>query len=108
VTKIEEAEPLQSWRRQHTPGRSSTKAPVRSSGVAGTARRERNALNVGDLVASGWQPHPTEQDRKSRREGRRGVGGVHGTDEGGESRWRDGASLEEASEAGKEGRLWQR
>ena len=30
-------------------GRCSTDAPMRSSGVAGTARHERNALNTGDL-----------------------------------------------------------
>jgi len=49
VTRSEEAEPLQAWRRQHASGSSSTSAPRYSSGVAGTARSERKALNVRDL-----------------------------------------------------------
>lgn len=49
VTNIGDAEPLQTWRRQHDSGSSSTDAPSRSSGVAGTARSNRKALNVRDL-----------------------------------------------------------
>jgi hypothetical protein len=37
----------------------------------------------------------------------REVGRVHGTSEGGESRWRDGALLEDATFAVKEGGLWE-
>jgi hypothetical protein len=36
----------------------------------------------------------------------REVGRVHGTDEGGESRWRDGALLDDVAGAVKERGLW--
>jgi len=49
VTNDGDAEPLQTWRRQHDSECSSAWAPNRSSGVAGTARSERKALNVRDL-----------------------------------------------------------
>ena len=106
VMRIEEAEPLQVGRRQHTTGRYSTSAPSCSSGVAGTARRDRKALNARDLVRCGLQPQPTAQGCKPRRTGRRGVGETHSTDEGSESRWREGVSLGNATPAGKDGRLW--
>lgn len=102
-----EAEPLFIRRRQYVSGRCSMDAPTRSSGVAGAARREGKALNTGDLDRSGWQPQPSAQGRKPRREGRRGVGRVRSTGEGGESRWREGALLDDATPAGKERRLWQ-
>ena len=50
VTRSEEAEPLEAWRRQYVSGSRSTGAPRHSSGVTGTARSERKALNVRDLT----------------------------------------------------------
>lgn len=38
--------------------------PVCSPGVTGAARRERKALNTGDLVRCGWPPQPRQQGRK--------------------------------------------
>jgi hypothetical protein len=90
-------------RRQHTPGRCSTYAPACITGVAGTARREGKALNVGDLVRCGWQPQLPNQGRQTEAVDRRGVGGAHSTDEGGESRWREGdAPPGDATPAGKD------
>ena len=107
VTRIEEAEPLQVRRRQQTPTKWLDREwLVSSSGVAGTARSKRKALNVRDLDRRGLQPQPSAQGRKPRRTGRREVGGARSTVEDGESRWREGASLGNATSAGKEGRLW--
>src|SRR3954463_4823810 len=101
------AEPLIIWRTQHASGRCSTYAPARITGVAGTARREGRALNVGDLARCGWQPQPPNQGRQTEAVGRRGVGGAHSTDEGDESRWREGdAPPGDATPAGKDRRLW--
>ena len=102
------AEPLEPWRRQHATGRRSTKALLRITGVIGAARREGKALNVGDLDRSGRRPRPQLQGRKPRAEGRREVGWVRSTSEGGENRWREGALLDGATSAGKERRLWER
>ena len=100
------AEPLDGWRKQNVPAKCSTGAPARTPGVAGTARREGKTLNVGDLDRSGWRPQPEAQGRKPRPWGRRGVGGVRSTCEGGESRWREGALLDGAYRAAKERGLW--
>lgn len=102
-----EAEPLGEWAKAACDGKDSTRAPSHSPGVAGAARRDRNALNTGDLDRCGWQPQPTAQGRKPRRADRRGVGRVRSTDEGGENRRREGALLDDATPAGKERRLWQ-
>ena len=102
-----EAEPLGESAKAVRDGKFSTRAPSRSPGVAGVARRDRNALNVGDLAWCGRQPQLIAQGRKPRRSGRRGVGRVRSTDEGGESRWREGALLDAVTDAGKERRLWQ-
>jgi hypothetical protein len=101
------AEPLSTWRRQHAVGRSSTGAPPRITGVTGTARREGRTLNVGDLD---WRDDGCNSGYKAagpRSWGQRGVGWVRSTCEGDESRWREGALLDDATYAGKEGRLWQ-
>jgi hypothetical protein len=100
------AEPLNYRRTQHASGRCSMYAPTRITGVAGTARREGKALNVGDLVWCGWLPQPLYQGRQTEAAGQRGVGGVHKTDEGGESRRRKGALPGDATPAGKDRRLW--
>src|SRR5713101_1915203 len=80
--------------------------PVRSPGVSGTARRDRNALNAGGLAWRGSQPRPDAQGRKPRWPGQARSRTVRSTGEGGESRWREGALLEEATPAGKDRRLW--
>lgn len=87
---------------------SSKSTAMHSPGVSGAARRDGKTLNAGDLVWSGWRPQPPVQGREPRREDRRGVGWVRSTREGGESRWREGALLEDATLAGKEWGLWQR
>src|SRR5712664_1344982 len=46
--------------------RSVLEKPVRSPGVSGTARRDRNALNAGGLAWRGAQPQPDGQGRKPR------------------------------------------
>jgi hypothetical protein len=51
-------------------------------------------------------PQLSAQGREPRREGWRGIGWVRSTDEGGESRWREGALLDDATGAGKERGLW--
>lgn len=107
VTQIVMAEPLNYRRTQHVPGRCSMYAPAHITGVAGTARREGKALNVGDLVWCGWQTanRPTKV-AKTEAAGQRGIGGAHRTDEGGESRWRKGTPPGDATPAGKDRRLW--
>jgi hypothetical protein len=82
---------MEAGRRQHASSVSSKTTTMRSPGVAGAARRDRKALNTGDLDRRGWLPRPSAQGREPRRKGRRGVGWVRSTDEGGESRWREGA-----------------
>ncbi len=106
VTRSREAEPLQARRRQHAVGKVLDGSPPRSLGVAGTARRDRKALNVGDLDRSGRQPQPAVQGRELRLWTGRGVREARSTDESGESRWREGASLSNATPAGKERGLW--
>ena len=101
------AEPLVSRRRQHAPRKCSTKAAAHITGETGTARREGNATNVGDLDRCNWRLQPRAQGRKPRSGGRREVGRVRSTSEGGESRWREGALLDEANLARKERGLWQ-
>src|SRR6266700_725265 len=101
------AEALIFVRRQHTPGRCSTRAPACITAVAGTARREGRTPNVGDLARCGWQTQLPDQDRQIEAVDRRGVGGAHSTDEGGESRWREGDALPgDATPAAKDRRLW--
>ena len=106
VRKGGEAELLQDWRRQQAPPSSSTCVAVSSPGVAGTARSERKALNARDLDRSGWLRNGLNKAASQGSPAGRGVGEAHRTDEGGESRWRDGASLGNALEARKERRLW--
>jgi hypothetical protein len=115
VTQTVMAEPLNYWRTQHASGRCSMNAPARITGVAGTARREGKVLNVGDLAWCGWLPQPANQGCQTKAAGQRGVGGAHSTDEGGESRWREGkvparrgrdALPGDATRAGKDRRLW--
>ena len=108
VRRDGEAEPVRSRRRQQA----STKLldsewSMSSPGVAGTARSERKALNVGDLVRCGLQPQLAAQGREPRRTGRREVGGFRSTDETDESQWREGNSLSNAHDARKERGLWQ-
>jgi len=107
VTRNGDAEPLQAWRRQHDSGSSLTSAPSWSSGVAGTARSERKALNVRDLDQI--EANETDGTRPQSRGGQaeRGVGEARSTVEGSESCWREGASLGTAASAVKDGRLWQ-
>ena len=100
------AEPLNYRRTQNLPGRCSMYAPAGITGVAGTARREGKALNVGGLVRCGWQPQPPNQGRQTEVVGRRGIGGAHSTEEGGESCWREGTPPGDATQAGKDRRLW--
>ena len=100
------AEPLSTWRRQHAVGRSSTGAPQRITGVTGTARREGRALNVGDLDRCDDGRNAGHKAASRGAEAGRGVGWVRSTCEGDESRWREGALLDDATRAGKEGRLW--
>jgi len=70
----------------------------------GTSRQkcaERGRPRPRSQSGNGW--------RKAASRGQplgRGVGRVHSTDEGGESRWREGALLDGATPAGKERRLW--
>jgi hypothetical protein len=64
------------------------------------------SLRVGRDRRS-WRLQPRAQGRKPRRVGRREVGRVRSTGEGGESRWREGALLDEANLARKERGLWQ-
>src|SRR5215212_3371376 len=82
------------------------KVPRRSPGEAGAARCEGSALNTGDLDRRGQQPRPGVQGRKLRPPGRRGVGRVRSTGEGGETHWREGALPDEANRARKERGLW--
>ena len=84
----------------------SVQAPVCSPGVIGTARREGKALNTGDLDRRGLQPRTVAQGVSRGQGAGPGVGWVRSTEEGDESRWREGALLEEATAAGKERRLW--
>jgi hypothetical protein len=102
-----EAEPLGESVKAVRDRKDSTSALARSPGVAGAARRKRNALNAGDLDRRRWQRQPNAQGRKPRRADRRGVGRAHSTDDGGENRRREGTLLDEATHAGKERRLWQ-
>ena len=104
--EIGEAEPLEFGRRQHVSLVSSKITTTHFPGVAGAARHEGKALNAGDLARCGWRPQPSVQGREPRRGGRRGVGWVRSTCEGGESRWREGALLDDATDAGKEWGLW--
>lgn len=101
------AEPLLPRRRQNALRRSSTEAAAHITGETGTARREGNVTNVGDLDRCDWRLQPRAQGRKPRLMGRREVGRVRSTNEGGESRWREGALLDEANLARKERGLWQ-
>ena len=80
---------------------------VSSSGVAGAARSERKALNARDLDRSGWLRNTLNKAASQGGVAGRGVGEAHSTNEGDESRWREGASLGNATKAGKERRLWQ-
>ena len=103
-----EAEPLRGGRRQQAPTKLlDSEWSMPSPGVTGTARSERKALNVGDLVRCGLQPQLAVQGCEPRKLGRREVGEIHSTDEAGESRRREGNSLSNAHEARKERRLWQ-
>ena len=101
------AEPLVSRRRQHATRRCSTDAAAHITGETGTARREENVTNVGDLDRCNWRLQPRAQGRKPRHVGRREVGRVRSTCEGGEGRRKEGALLDEANLARKERGLWQ-
>jgi hypothetical protein len=81
-------------------------APARITGVAGTARREGKTLNVGDLVGADGYRNCSTKVAKTEAAGLRGVGGAHSTEEGGESRWREGTPPGDATPAGKDRRLW--
>jgi len=76
-------------------------------GVAGTARSDRKALNARDLDRCGWLRNGMNKAESQGILAGRGVGEAHRTDESDESRWRNGASLRNAHEARKVGRLWQ-
>ena len=102
-----EAEPLDLWRRQHAPGRADgrTGALLRGS-RDGTSRRERverGRPRSGRVATANSPPQAASQGG----EPERGVGWAHSTDEGSESRWREGTLLESVTPEGKEWRLWQ-
>src|SRR3989442_7201511 len=103
-----EAEPLQSGRRPHASGRCSVDTPRRSSGVAGTARGERNALNTGALAGRGSRPQRGAQD------GSRGVAAYTREESDGaivltravKAVGGKGTQLDDATPAGKGRGLW--
>ena len=102
-----EAEPFQDGRRQQAPLSRSTCMAVSSSGVAGTARSERKALNARDLDRRGRLRNGLSKAASQGSPVGREVGEAHSTEESDESRWREGASLGNANKAMKERRLWQ-
>jgi hypothetical protein len=97
-----EAEPLVSGRRQHRP-------VIVGKGTGLLTRGSRDGTSGREGVEHG-RPRPEriatatwDQGASQGQVARRGVGRVHGTDEGGESRRRDGALLDDATTAVKDG-----
>lgn len=100
-----EAELLERQRRQHRPARVGKSTGLLTRGIRdGTPRREdaEHGRPRLERVATATKAQGASQGRGAGR----GVGRVHCTWEGGESRWRDGALLDDATSAGKEGGLW--
>lgn len=97
-----EAEPLESWRRQYRPVKvgKGTGLLTRGSrdGTSGREDAEHGRPRTG-RVATATKEQGGSQDLGTVR----GVGRVHGTEEGGESRWRDGALLDDATTVEKDG-----
>ena len=97
-----EAEPLESWRRQHRPVIVGKGTGLLTRGSRdGTSGREdaEHGRPRSERVATATKAQGGSRGRGAGR----GVGRVHGTCEGGESRWRDGALLDEATTAVKDG-----
>jgi hypothetical protein len=102
VRIIGEAEPLERRRRQHRPASVGKSTGLLTRGSRdGTSRREgaEHGRPRSERVATATEAQGASQGQGAER----GVGRVHGTDEGGESRWRDGALLDDATTAAKEG-----
>jgi hypothetical protein len=101
-----EAEPLGSWRRQNGPVIVGKRTGLLTRGSRdGTSGREdaEHGRSRSERVATATKAQGGSRGRGAGRE----VGRVHGTDEGGESRWRDGALLDDATSAAKERGLWE-
>jgi hypothetical protein len=114
VKRNGEAEPLGRWRntlaqgsvRQHGPIRVGRCVGLLARGSRdGTPRREdaEHGRPRSERVATATEAQDASQGQGAGR----GVGRVHCTREGGESRWREGALLDDASSAGKERGLWE-
>lgn len=102
VKGIGEAEPLERRRRQHRPASVGAGTGLLTRGSRdGTSRRAsaEHGRPRSERVATATAVQGASQGRRAGR----GVGWVHGTGEGGESRWRDGALLDDATTAAKEG-----